>query len=365
MGSKLRAGALLLVAVGAALAGCEEQAPTQQTERIRAIKPYYVSEPAAGDVRRYSGTIAATNTSALGFALSGTVATVAVKKGDRVKKGDIVATLDAKPFELDVRAAKAELAARRAERNQVIKELDRQQQLYRKGWVSKAGYEKAVAQAGTSEEALNLARARVGIAERDLEKTRLQAPFDGVIATRAVEPFTEVSRGQTIVQIDSEGGFEVEVSVSDAVIDRLALGAPVTIEASTVNNCGCAGRVTEIGTQASAANTVPVTAVVTQAAQGLIPGMGVEVGILLSNEARTGGYLVPVVAIAPGDASGSGYVFKFDPEAGVVRKVAVKGGAGLDGNLVGISEGVAPGDILAAAGVSFLRDGQRVKLLER
>ncbi len=55
-------GALALVMIG-----CDEQ-PTEQVERIRAIKPYYVAEPAGGDVRRYTGKIAASNTSALSFA---------------------------------------------------------------------------------------------------------------------------------------------------------------------------------------------------------------------------------------------------------------------------------------------------------
>ena len=47
----------------------------------------------------------------------------------------------------------------------------------------------------------------------------------------------------------------------------------------------------------------------------------------------------------------------------MVRKVAVRGGDGVVDNLVAIVEGVSAGDIVAAAGVSFLRDGQSVKLL--
>ena len=69
-----------------------------------------------------------------------------------------------------------------------------------------------------------------------------------------------------------------------------------------------------------------------------------------------------MIAIAPGDQAGSGYVFKFDPEAGAVSKVAISGDEGRD-NMIAVSEGVEAGDILAAAGVSFLRDGQKVKLL--
>ena len=102
--SSTRTAQAVALCIAAIVAGCDET-PPEDVERVRAIKPYYVVEPAGGDVRRYSGTIAATNTSALSFAVSGTVRTVVVKKGDRVVKGQVLATLDPKPFKLNVQAA--------------------------------------------------------------------------------------------------------------------------------------------------------------------------------------------------------------------------------------------------------------------
>jgi len=78
------------------LAGCDAK-PPQPPERIRAIKTYTVVEPATGSVRRYSASISAADTSALSFAVAGTVATVTAKQGDRVEAGTLLATLDAKP----------------------------------------------------------------------------------------------------------------------------------------------------------------------------------------------------------------------------------------------------------------------------
>jgi len=105
-----------------------------------------------------------------------------------------------------------------------------------------------------------------------------------------------------------------------------------------------------------------VTVAITQGPPNLIPGMAAEVSILLSQDSAGGGFLIPLVAIAPGDSEGVGYVFKFSD--GAVTKTRVKAaGKVVNGNLVGIAEGVSAGDIIAAAGVSFLRDGQRVTLL--
>ena len=79
--------------------------------------------------------------------------------------------------------------------------------------------------------------------------------------------------------------------------------------------------------------------------------------------AEQAGFLVPLTAIAPGDEQAKGYVFVFDPEARAVRRTAVSPGQGVMENLVAVASGVKAGDVVASAGVSFLRDGQTVKLL--
>jgi RND family efflux transporter MFP subunit len=333
------------------------------TERVRAIKPYHVVEPAGGDVRRYSGTIKASNTSALSFAVAGTVQTVAVKQGDRVTKGQVLATLDPKPFQLNVQAAKAEQATARAEVQNQKAELSRQRQLFDKGWVAKAAMDNAQTAFESADEQLNLARSRLGLEERDLAKTKLRAPFDGVVAKRDIEPFVEVDQGKSIFQIDSKGAYEVELEIPDNLIGRLTVGAPVRIEARAVAGCGCTARVTEIGAVSGAANAVTVTAGILEGPANLLPGTAVEASIILSDNGGARGFMIPLVAVAPGDESAKGYVFKFDSDSGTVRKTPIHGEGNVNGNLIGATKGVSAGDIIAAAGVSFLRDGQRVKLM--
>ena len=345
------------------LVACED-AVTEAPERLRAIKTYTVTEPASGMVRRYSGTISAANTSNLSFAVPGTVTSVRVNQGDKVKAGDVLATLDTKPFDLDVQAAQSELNAATANFNEARLQLDRQRKLFANGWVAQAALDTAEAAFDAAEGQLNVARSRLGLAQRDLEKASLIAPFDGVISMRDVEPFTEVNAGAVLLRLDTEGSHEVKLSIPDSVVGRLTLGTPVRVASDTVHNCGCVGRITEIGAQSGAANTVPVTAAITEAPDGLIPGMAVEASILMADDDGTGGFLIPIVALAAGDNQGTGFVFRFNPNTGTVEKVEVQAARGnLSGNLVGVSSGVEAGDIIAAAGVSFLRDGQAVTLL--
>jgi RND family efflux transporter MFP subunit len=351
-----------LLSVSFLMVGCEEEAVPVQ-ERVRAIKPYTVVEPTGGSVRRYSGTVVAANSSSLSFAVSGTVADVKVKKGDVVEKGQVLATLDSRSLDLEVQAARSQLAAARADAAALKADLDRKQELFRKGWVTRAAIDNASGAYQAASGQLNLSRSKLGIAEREQAKADLRAPFEGVIAVSDIENFTEVTKGEPVFQIDSGGGFEVDLAVSDTVVGQLSIGSPVAIEASAASGCGCTARVTEIGTQAGAANTVPVTAAIIEGSDQLVAGMAVEAALVLSDGAETRGFLVPLVAIAPGDDASMGYIFKFDPSSGVVRKTAIANEGVINGNFVGISEGVSAGDVIAAAGVSLLRDGQSVKLL--
>ncbi len=336
----------------------EDQAPPP--ERIRAIKPYYVSEPAGGKMRRYSGSNASSDTSSLSFPVSGTVQTVDVNAGAQVQSGQVLATLDPEPFEINVTSARSQLQSAEANFENQRVNLDRQKELFEREWVAKAAYDQALAAYESAEGELNLARSRLSSAQRDLNNARLTAPFDGVIASRDVEPFIEVTAGQRLFEINSEGALEVDISVPDTMISRVSMGSPVRVDVLNGEACGCDGRITEVGSVAGAANAV--TAALLDAPSQLLPGMAAEVTVTFSNEGQDAGYLVPLVAIAPGTEPESGYVFKFDLDTGTVKKTLVRGRAGQD-NLVALSEGVGPGDIVAAAGVSFLEDGQRVKLM--
>jgi multidrug efflux pump subunit AcrA (membrane-fusion protein) len=94
--------------------------------------------------------------------------------------------------------------------------------------------------------------------------------------------------------------------------------------------------------------------------------MTVEIAILLAGKSGQASYLVPLVAIAPGDTNADGYVFVYDSQSSTVKKTPVfSDQSGARNNHAVISKGVKAGDIIAVAGVSFLEDGQKVKLMER
>ena len=352
----------LLLGSATLLVACGEEAE-KPVEYIRAIKTFTVSEVASGQTRKYAATVQATNSSALSFQVAGNVQKVLVKAGDAVRKGQILAVLDKKPYELDVQAAQAELRKAEADRGQKRSELERQKALFAKVWIAKSrleqhqsAYEAAVGQ-------VNIATSKLSLARRDLANTELHAPFDGTISEKLVDPFTDVKAGQKLFEIDATGALEVAFDVPENTIARLSLGMPVVITFSTPNSCRCSGRITEIGSKAGTANAFPVKASLLDPPSSARSGMSAQVQVRLQNESQTTGFFVPLAAIAPApdQKQGRGFVFVYQPKSGTVKKVLVRG-AGVQENMIAIV-GVKPGDIVAVAGVNFLADGQKVKLM--
>lgn len=349
---------LALVTLGLAACGEDEQKPV---EYVRAIKSFTVTEVASGQLRKFTGVVRAADSSPLSFQIAGNVQTVAVKLGDKVAKGQVLATLDRKPYQLDVSAAEAELGKARANLAQQKAELDRQRKLFEKGWIAKARLDQVVRGFESGEGDVSLAVAQLDLARRDLGNTVLRAPFDGVVAAREVEPFTEVQAGQRLFEIDARGSFEVTFDVPETTISRLTVGMPVTVRLASSEICPCDARITEIGEVAGSANAFPLKATLTDPPAAIRSGMTAEVTLEIADRAGGGGYLVPLSAIAPGDRPEQGYVFVFDRASSSVRRVAVTGRAA-EHDLVAI-RGVKPGDIVAIAGVHFLVDGQKVTLM--
>ncbi len=228
--------------------------------------------------------------------------------------------------------------------------------------MSKAAFDQAIASRESAEGDANYAVSKLNLAKRDLRLTTLTAPFAGLIAKRSVDPFVDVAAGQKLFEINAEGAVEVALDIPETTIAQITLGMPVSVEFSTIHDCVCEGRITEIGSVAGAANAYPVKAALIDPPATVRAGMTAEVTIVLRDADQEAAYMVPLVAIAPGEEPRHGYVFVYDVESKKVRRIRVRARGGID-NMAAIYEGVQPGDIVAVAGVSFLTDGQEVKLI--
>jgi len=351
-----------MLCIALALTACKEK--TEIMEEIRAIKTITVSEQAAEQIRKLSGLVAAVDSSGLSFQVGGQVESVEVDIGDRVKKNQVLAVLDPEPYQLEVDAVGAELVKARANVVNTKSEYDRQQRVYEQGAGAKSDLDSAEYNYRAARSAVDYQIARLDQANRNLRKTKLLSPYDGTIAWRAVNPHEEVKVGQKVFEIDAKGAMEVQLAVPETTIDRIHIDDPATITFPTLPGESAKGRISFIGSAAVKANAFPVKVELIDPNEKVKPGMTAEANLSMKDENQQPGYLVPLQALLPAPEANRGYAFVYDPETSTVKKTAVRS-RGSEQKKAIVYEGLAAGDIIAVAGVSFLADGMKVKLIKQ
>jgi RND family efflux transporter MFP subunit len=351
-----------LLCIALVLMACKEK--TEIVEEIRAIKTITVSEQATEQIRKFSGIVAAVDSSSLSFQVGGQVEYVEVDIGDRVKKNQVLAVLDPEPYQLEVDAVGAELVKARANVVNTKSEYDRQQRVYEQGAGAKSDLDSAEYNYRAARSAVDYQISRLDQAKRNLRKTKLISPYDGTIAWRAVNPNEEVKVGQKVFEINATGTMEVQLAVPETTIDRIHIDDPATITFSTLPGESAKGRISYIGSAAVKANAFPVKVELMDPNEKVKPGMTAEANLSMKDENRQPGYLVPLQALLPAPEANRGYAFVYDPKTSTVKKTAVRS-RGTENKKAIIYEGLASGDIIAVAGVSFLADGLKVKLIKQ
>jgi multidrug efflux system membrane fusion protein len=355
------------------LVGCgQETAPPELPPR--AILWQRVSGENMNESRVISGIVTAISDTRLAFEVGGIVDTVEVSLGDRVESGQVLARLDPEPFELAVRDAEAVLAETVALRESARADFSRAKVLYEEQVASRQEFERATARRDSQNSQVNAAEARLNLTRRDLRRSVLRAPFAGSISVKEIDAAMKFASGEIAFEMDSgERGLRVEVQMPETLIARVHQGDEVSITFPSVGDqqLDLAGRsypavVAEVGTRASVGNAFPVRADLVRAPQGLRPGMTAEATFSMPHEDRgiavVEGFLIPMAA-ALAEANDQFAVFVFDPHSSTVSKRAIETG-GVRDNSIAVLNGLAQGEIIATAGVTFLREGQTVTLLD-
>lgn len=355
---------LLLGGMALALAACGEDAPTETKPLIRAIKNMTLEVRAGAQQRVLTGETKADLTSNAAFEVSGQVIQMTADIGDQVPKGMLLAQLDPEPYSLALQQAQSELVSAKAELEDASSKFAQQSQLFERGFATKTAFDSAEASLRTAQAAVDVVESQVSLARRNLSKTELKAPFEGVIATKPVEVFEEISPGQTIYAVQS-GDPKVEATLPETLINVIGIGQQVLVSFPPLGGTTVSGRIDEIAPLAGAANAYPIEIALTGRPEGLRAGMSAEIVLEFETQATGSAFMVPYNAVAAVGGPGSkANVFVFDAESGTVSEVPITVVDVRDNVLQIIGDELAPGDIIATAGVTFLHDGMQVTLFD-
>jgi HlyD family secretion protein len=310
--------ALIIVAgVGAiTAAGLREKPPPATEVQFGKVKKGPITRTVTG-----AGKVEAATTVKISSNLSGDLVELPVKVGDTVTKGQVLAKLDRRRIEANVRQAQAAANAARAEINTIQVDLDRLTReaarvegLVQKGLASAAELERANSDIAASKSRLAAQTDRAAQAaavleesQNNLAKTTLFSPIDGSVieVTREVGERVRGSdfNEDVVMTLAALHAMEVKIEVGEHEVVHLKLGQKSDIKIDAFEGQTFEGQVVEIAQKALIRNpgteqettSFPVTVALLAKPDNVLPGMSAEVRVTADQRDST--LIVPVQAV--------------------------------------------------------------------
>ena len=327
----------------------EEEAPPR--EIVQAVKIMTVQAGQDQYSMSFPGRVRAAKRSELSFKVSGPLSELPIDEGQLVKKGDMVARILPRDFQVALNEAKAREV-------EAEKQYRRYKELYAKKQVSKADFDRYKA-------SRDVARAQKEDAENALDDTTLRAPFDGVIAIRYVENFEKVQAKQPIAYLQLIDRLEILIDVPELTMARFRDQGQgeIVVEFDSVPGKQYTLIVKEFSTEADpATQTYQVVLEMDQPEEAnILPGMTAKVTASAKGEQDEKSIItIPAIAVL-NDAENNSYVWVLDLESKTVHKTLVRINRLEGSSNIIIEEGLQGGETIIIAGVTKLQEGMKVR----
>jgi len=336
----------------------KKEAPEAKPEVVRPAKIVTAGQ-GAQSVRVFPAVVKASDRSELAFRVNGELTQLPVKAGDSVKRGTLLAQVDQTDFKLrlDDRRAKYELAKA---------QYERADKLVKDRLIPISDFDKAKSQ-------FLATQADVKLAEQDMQYTTLRAPFDGRISRVMVKNHESVQINEPIMVIQTEGSIDLEFYVPEEIISRVRIRPPEERKPVDVKFDQHPDKVYQAVLKEYDTEPDPKTQAyrvkVTMDKPKDINVLAGMTASVLADMSRVfpeeyDRIILPVEAVFASEdeslESNERFVWKYDPTTQQVTRVPVTVGE-LTSNGVVVTSGLTQGEQVVAAGVHFLKEGQKVR----
>lgn len=370
-----RVGILALVALS--LAGCDLGAKTTETTQAKAQR-VVAAKPTVKTITEwdeYTGRFTAVESVQIRARVSGYLTGIHFKDGQLVKQGDLLFTIDRRPFELAAASADAETKAAESALGFARQELSRAEALRKSDTVPERLFDERTSIVRQAEARLASAQASQDRAKLDLEFTELRAPVSGRIDTHTVSVGNLISGGDTnatlltnivsldpirlTFDVDQDAYLKYVRGMQDGTRPSLRDGAnAVRIALQGDQGFPRKGNLDFVSNQVDGGSaTVRMRAVVDNKDLSLVPGLFAK--IQLAGSAAHEAVMIPDEAISTDQ--GSRVVFVVQDRKAQLRNVTT--GPLID-DLRVVRSGVGPDDVVVTSGIQNIRAGEDVAVVE-
>lgn len=322
------------------------------------------------DVLPVMGTVKGKTEIELKFEINGVIKKIYFREGEKIKKGDLIASLDSRDVELKVTYAKNKFNSAQAAYNSIQKKLEVHKKLYEAGAIIKSKLEEVELESESAKFQVETTRSEMELAENELNKASLYATKDGVMGPR------EAEEGEFVTPQDKVGSLLeitevfVEVGVVERDINKIKLGQKAKVYVDAYPKVGFEGTVDSIFPVVEGRSRTLTVKIKVSNPQGLLfPGMFSRAEIFIIElkdalivpttsliQAAVDTILVPVMPAQ--------FIEKSEDETqiGIVQLRRVKLGY-LTSDYAQVTEGLSANDLVVIETQGELKDNAKVKIV--
>lgn len=324
-------------------------------EAVQEASPVYYEE--------FPATLTALDQVELRPQVSGFVTGIHFKDGQKVKKGQLLYSIDAQLYNANYQQAVANLNVQEANLSRAQKDADRYHELQKNDAVARQLVDNADAALEVAKKQVDAAKASISAAQTSVRYTKVIAPFDGVIGISLVKPGAPVSAGQTLLNtVSSVGDVAVDFNLDQSQIYQFTalLNKPakdsIFILAFGQEQYPVPGKLVLLDRAVDAqTGTIKARVVFPNKEERLRSGMNGTLKV--KNQAAGQSLLIPYKAVT--EQLGEFFVYR-KTDSSTVTQQKVKLGTQIGTDII-IREGLQAGDSIVTQGVQNLREGVKIE----
>lgn len=351
---------ILLLSITLFIIGCNNK---EVEEKVRLVRTMTLISSQAVSTHSFNGIARSDVAARLSFNVSGTLKRVYIRDGQRVKEGDIIATLNDSFFKLKVAEVKASLKQAGVELENSKSRYKRIKRLYVNRSSSQSDLDNARTAKDSATANYRAMKNRLEQVALKLSYTKLRSPMNGSISDLTIHKGENVTPAVKIASISSTKSIEVPISVPGSLIDHVKEGQKCKVTFDALPNKKFDALVTEVSHASSQRTTTfPVVVRLTKRSKKIHPGMSASVRFDFHNSTSKDSFVVPVHALME-DENGYYLYVVIDIVAGVgtIERRDVKRGE-LTSNGIIITSGVGSDLHVLTAGMSRVHEDQHVRV---
>jgi membrane fusion protein (multidrug efflux system) len=282
---------------------------------------------------------------------------VAVREGESVKQGQMLARIDLTEVGAKVAAREADVAGAKAQLVWAEKNLNQQKAMLDKGFISQSAFDNIQSNYDVAVAKQHAADAELVVARKSQGDAVLVAPFAGIVSARLAQPGERVALDAKVVSIVDLSQLQLEASVPPAAIGQVKVGQPMNFRVEGFGERAFAGRIERINPAATAGSrSISIYAVIDNKEGLLRGGMFAQGALTLSRVDNA--LAVPASAVR----EEIGQTFVYAIEDGMVKRKNVKVGAPDAAGRVQVLDGLAAGDRIVRVNLGSLKEGVAARL---